>query len=178
MPCLAHIRKNCSLNIWGTNEGVLTAQTPSLDVVFFHTGLQGAPASPDKQTRIYTDTTSTWWERQKPKERGIESQREVVTDWGQEHRERREEGDTVVVYRGLGWWEWTETQREQGRDWDPKRGGVRGRDKLEDWDWHIHTNIYKIITNKDLLYSPGNSTQYSVMTYMGKESKKEIHVYV
>ena len=33
--------------------------------------------------------------------------------------------------------------------------------------------------NKDLLYSTGNSTQYSVMTYMGKESKKEwIYVYV
>ena len=31
----------------------------------------------------------------------------------------------------------------------------------------------------DLLYSTGNSTQYSVMAYMGKESKKEwIHVYV
>ena len=31
----------------------------------------------------------------------------------------------------------------------------------------------KQTTNKDLLYSTGNSTQYSVMTYMGKESKKE-----
>ena len=31
----------------------------------------------------------------------------------------------------------------------------------------------------DLLYNTGNSTQYSVMTYMGKESKKEwIDVYV
>ena len=30
-----------------------------------------------------------------------------------------------------------------------------------------------------ILYSTGNSTQYSVMAYMGKESKKEwIHVYV
>ena len=29
------------------------------------------------------------------------------------------------------------------------------------------------MTNKDLLYSTGSSTQYSVMTYMGKESKKE-----
>ena len=30
----------------------------------------------------------------------------------------------------------------------------------------------------NLLYSTGNSTQYSVMTYMGKESKKEwIYVY-
>ena len=32
---------------------------------------------------------------------------------------------------------------------------------------HTHTAIYKI-TKKDLLYSTGNSTQYSVMTYMGK----------
>ena len=37
----------------------------------------------------------------------------------------------------------------------------------------------KWITNKDLLYSTGKSTQYSVMTYMGKESKKEwIYIYV
>ena len=34
-------------------------------------------------------------------------------------------------------------------------------------------------SNKDLLYSTANSTQYSVMTYMGKESKNEwIYVYV
>ena len=32
--------------------------------------------------------------------------------------------------------------------------------------------IYKI-TNKDLLHSTRNSTQYSVITYMRKESKKE-----
>ena len=33
-------------------------------------------------------------------------------------------------------------------------------------------DIYSL-TNKDLLYSTGNSTQYSVMTYMWIESKKE-----
>ena len=27
--------------------------------------------------------------------------------------------------------------------------------------------------NKDLLYSTGNFTQYSVITYIGKESEKE-----
>ena len=38
--------------------------------------------------------------------------------------------------------------------------------------------VYKI-DNKDLLYSTGNPTQYSVMTYMGKLSKNEwIYVYV
>ena len=44
----------------------------------------------------------------------------------------------------------------------------------------MYTLLYmKEITNKDLLNSTGNSTQYSVMTYRGKESKKEwIYVYV
>ena len=62
-------------------------------------------------------------------------------------------------------------------------------DKLEDWDWHIHTSIDKIdnkdyhfplinefkfhkkkklITNKNLLKSTGKSTQYFAMAYMGK----------
>ena len=51
-------------------------------------------------------------------------------------------------------------------------------------NWEIGIDIYtllytKQITNKDLLYSTGNSTQYSVMAYMRKESKKEwIYVYV
>ena len=51
-------------------------------------------------------------------------------------------------------------------------------------NWEIGIDIYtllyiKLITNKDLLYSTGNSIQYSVMTYMGKESNKEwIYVYV
>ena len=31
----------------------------------------------------------------------------------------------------------------------------------------MHTTIYKII-NKDLLYSTGNSTEYDVISYMGK----------
>ena len=58
------------------------------------------------------------------------------------------------------------------------QGGKEGRDKLGDWDWHIHVTKYKT-DNKDLLYSTVNSTQYSVMTYMGIESKKEwIYVYV
>ena len=57
------------------------------------------------------------------------------------------------------------------------RGG--GRDKLE-----IGIDIYiplyiKEITNNGLLYSKGNSTHYSVITYMAKESENEwIYVYV
>ena len=38
----------------------------------------------------------------------------------------------------------------------------------------MYTILYiKQISNKDLLYSTGISTQYSVVTYVGKESEKE-----
>ena len=50
----------------------------------------------------------------------------------------------------------------------------RGKDKLGDWNKHIHTTIYKIDSYKNLLYRTGNSTQYSVMAYMGKESLKKV----
>ena len=33
------------------------------------------------------------------------------------------------------------------------------------------------LSHKDLLYSTGNSTQYSIMTYMEKESKKCGYMY-
>ena len=39
-------------------------------------------------------------------------------------------------------------------------------------DYHVHIAVDKII-NKDLLYSPGNYTQYSIIIYMGKASEKE-----
>ena len=49
------------------------------------------------------------------------------------------------------------------------------------YNMDTYTLLYiKYITNKDLLTSTGNSTQHSVMTYVGKkESKKEwLYVYV
>ena len=55
--------------------------------------------------------------------------------------------------------------------WLPKGKGW-GRNKLGVRDWHVHTTIYKII-NRDILYSTVNSTQYSVVTYMGKESEQK-----
>ena len=43
----------------------------------------------------------------------------------------------------------------------------------------MHLGLSLASTNKDLLYSTGNSSQHSVMANMGKESKKEwIYVYV
>ena len=47
----------------------------------------------------------------------------------------------------------------------PQRGGQ------EVWDWHMHTEVYGMIG--DLLYSTENSTQYSVMVYVGTEFEKE-----
>ena len=45
-------------------------------------------------------------------------------------------------------------------------------------NWEFGTDIYtlsylKQITNRDLLYSTGNSAQYSVITEMGEEFEKE-----
>ena len=54
----------------------------------------------------------------------------------------------------------------QGEGWG---GGI-------DWEFGIdmYTLLYlKQITNKDLLYSTGNSAQYSVITQMGKIFEKE-----
>ena len=51
-------------------------------------------------------------------------------------------------------------------------------------NWKVGIDIFtllyiKQIANKNLLYSTGNSTQYSVMAYMGKESEKEwVYVFV
>ena len=67
---------------------------------------------------------------------------------------------------------WSHRSRKQTMITKGEKGGVIH------WDIRIHIDILlciKQITNKDLLYSTGNSTltQYSVMAYMGKESKKE-----
>ena len=59
----------------------------------------------------------------------------------------------------------------------------------QEFGMNIHTLLYiyiyiyffffyiyiyiKQITNKDLLYSTGNSTQYSMITYIRKETEKE-----
>ena len=50
-------------------------------------------------------------------------------------------------------------------------------------NWDIGNDIYtllyiKQIINNDLLYSIGNSTQYFLMTYMGKESKNSGYMYM
>ena len=75
--------------------------------------------------------------------------------------ESKKNGTNELMYKTE-----TDSQTLKTKLWLPKgKGG--GRDKLGVWDKCIHTAIYKIIDN-NLLYSTGNSTQYSVITYMGK----------
>ena len=55
---------------------------------------------------------------------------------------------------------------------------TKGEREVGGINWEIGIDIYtllyiKQITNKDLLYSTRNSTQYSVMNYVGKESQQE-----
>ena len=58
--------------------------------------------------------------------------------------------------------------------WLPK-----GEEINQEFGINIHTLLYKQIINKDLVHSTENSAQYSVITYMGKESEKEwTYVYV
>ena len=59
--------------------------------------------------------------------------------------------------------------------WTEKPGGatVHRVTKESDVTERLKQQYIKQINNKDLWYSTGNSTQYSVMAYMGKESKKE-----
>ena len=67
----------------------------------------------------------------------------------------------------------SKTHRSRNQRYGYQKGNVGGSDKLG-IGINIYTRLYiKQITNKDLLYSRGNSTQYYVITYMGKESEKE-----
>ena len=42
---------------------------------------------------------------------------------------------------------------------------------------HIRTTVYKIDTNKDILYSRGNSIQYIIISYIEEESESE-YIYI
>ena len=58
-------------------------------------------------------------------------------------------------------------------------GRVGGRDSQGVWDRHVHTAIFKVDNQQDLLYSTGNSAQCYVAAWMGGEFGGEwIHVYV
>ena len=59
----------------------------------------------------------------------------------------------------------------KGETWEENTSQYTGID--------IYTLLYiNQITNKNLMYSTGNSTQYSVKIYVGKESEKKMDIYI
>ena len=69
---------------------------------------------------------------------------------------------------------WKENKQSYGN----QRGQLgRMLDKLGAWDYQIHSTIYKIVSDKDLLYRTGNYTQHLVIIYNGKEYKN-IYIYI
>ena len=65
-----------------------------------------------------------------------------------------------------------------------QKTNFQGKGDMEEINWEVGIDIYtlldiKQITYKDLPCRTGNSTEYSVMAYMGKKIKKEwIYVYI
>ena len=67
-----------------------------------------------------------------------------------------------------------ELLQKVGDQWEEEVRSKGGRDGLGVWDWHVHTLRYtERLPNGDLLCSTGNSTQYSVIIYVEKESERE-----
>ena len=71
-----------------------------------------------------------------------------------------------------------ESQMWKTNLWLPGDKELRGK-----INWEVAIDIYtllykKQITNQKLLYSTGNSTQYSALAYMGKNPKKSGYMYM
>ena len=106
------------------------------------------------------------------------------TQWSKSEREKQILYNIVYMWNLEKWYRWTYLQnRNRVTDVENKLTVTNG-ERGKEINWEIGIDIYtlwyiKQITNKNLLYSTWNSTQYSVMTYMGEVSKKEwIYVYV
>ena len=75
--------------------------------------------------------------------------------------------DTNELYKSE-----TDSEIQKTNLWLPKGKGCGGIN--QEFKIHIYTLVYiKQITNKNLQYSTGSSTQYSVITYVEKEFEKE-----
>ena len=72
------------------------------------------------------------------------------------------------------------TKQEESRGCRKQTYGSHGVGGV---NWEIGVGIYillyiKSTTNKNLLYGTGNSTQYSVMAYIGKDCERKERIYV
>ena len=106
------------------------------------------------------------------------------TEWSKSDREWQISYDIAYMWNLKKWYKWTYLQnRSRVTDVENKLMVTKG-EMGGGINWEIGIDIYTLlyieqIPNKNLPYSTGNPTQYSVMTYMGIESKQEwIHAYV
>ena len=104
--------------------------------------------------------------------------RDCHTEWSKPDRERQIPYAIAYMWTLKKGYKWTYLQnRNRVTDVENKLMVTRGKGG-GGINWEIGIDIYTLLyikqtTNKDLLYSTDNSTQYSVMTYMGKASKIE-----
>ena len=77
----------------------------------------------------------------------MDGPRDYHTKWSKPDRERQISYDITYMWNLKKWYKWTYLQsRNRLTDVEnkltvTKQGG--SRDKLGDWDWHIHTTLYK-----------------------------------
>ena len=78
----------------------------------------------------------------------MDEPRDCHNEWSKSDRERQIPYDITYMWNLKKWYKWTYLQnRNRVIDVENKLMVTRGegeRDKLGDWDWHIHATIYKI----------------------------------
>ena len=71
------------------------------------------------------------------------------------------------------------THRHRKQTQSYQRGEAVGRERNYEFGISIHTAIYQLDNQEDLLYSTGNYTPYLEITYKGRESEyKEKYTYM
>ena len=70
--------------------------------------------------------------------------------------------------------EQNQTRRLWKQTYGYQREQIGEKDGLGLWNWHMHMEVYGMTGQwRHTIYSIGNSTQYSAIIYMEKESEKE-----
>ena len=112
--------------------------------------------------------------------RNVDGPRDCHTEWSKSERENQVWDMNTYMWNLEKWYRWSYLQnRNRETDVEDKHMDIK-RGRGSEMNWEIKIDIYtllilciKYITNKNLLYSTGNSTWCSVVTRMKRKSKKE-----
>ena len=87
--------------------------------------------------------------------RDVNVPRDCHPEWSKSEREKQTSYINSCMWNLEKWYRWTGLQgRNRDTDVENKSMDTKGEsrgwgvwwwDELGDWDWHIHTNIYKIV---------------------------------